>query len=327
MYFLGVDGGGTKTTFSLIDSKGCLLTKHQEGTCHYIQVGFEGLRNILITGINTVCDLIGINKQDITYAFFGLPGFGEVKEDAQKMVDIMKEVLQNKNYTIDNDVIAGWAGSLGCEPGINIVAGTGSICIGIDRYKNRYRSSGWGHFYGDEGSAYWIGKKTIEAFCKQSDNRLPKGSLYTIIRNELNLKDDFDIITLIHKEYAFDRSRVATFFKMAYKAANQGDISVQNFFREAAYEYAIMVDAVLNNIELEDRVIVSYSGGVFNAGDIILKPLEEILISLSPKIVLKKPILNPSLGSALYALVEYNNINKVQYEYQNIIKQLVKHND
>ncbi len=61
-----------------------------------------------------------------------------------------------------NDMVCGWAGSLACADGINVVAGTGSICYG--EYQGRSaRCGGWGELFSDEGSAYWIARQRPDA--------------------------------------------------------------------------------------------------------------------------------------------------------------------
>ncbi len=79
---------------------------------------------------------------------------------------IIKQIFKNSKYEIANDAKVGWAGSLACKPGINIVSGTGSIAYGIDNNENSLRIGGWGPNIGDEGSAFWLGKKCFRNFFK-----------------------------------------------------------------------------------------------------------------------------------------------------------------
>ena len=57
MYFLGIDGGGTKTCFSIIDERGNLLTRVIKGTCHPAQIGFENLEKLLIEGLDEIVEV------------------------------------------------------------------------------------------------------------------------------------------------------------------------------------------------------------------------------------------------------------------------------
>ena len=102
---------------------------------------------------------------------------------------------------IVNDSAAGWAGSLGLEEGINLVAGTGSIAYGQNKFGTEARAGGWDDGFSDEGSCYWLGKKALELFSKESDGRVKKGKLLEIFRYNFNLKNDFDLIDIFDEVY------------------------------------------------------------------------------------------------------------------------------
>jgi N-acetylglucosamine kinase-like BadF-type ATPase len=315
MYYLGVDGGGTKTAFVLIDEEGKLCSYTKMKSCHYIQVGFKKFEEIIKNGIKKVCDLNGCKIDDISYSFLGLPGFGESKEDEIKLVRIVEKILNSKNFRCGNDVEAGWAGSLACEPGINIVGGTGAIGFGKDHTGNSARASGWGYYCGDEGSAYWLGKKLISYYTKQADGRLTKTPLYNIVKGEFNLKRDFDLITVVYEDLEMKRDKVASIAPLLYKAAQQNDKHAINLYKEAGYEHSLTVKAIIDklNFNKSNKILVSYSGGVFKAGKYILDPFKEYLSDENIKLI--KPKLLPVTGAALYAMKidDENNSNKRDY--------------
>ncbi|HHY10271.1 MAG TPA: ATPase [Firmicutes bacterium] len=300
--YLGVDGGGTKTDFLLIDGEGSIKAHVRSPTSHYLQIGMTAAQDIIRRGITKACELAGIGLPDIRYSFLGLPGFGEDLQGAAEHERHMKEILGG-NLQCGNDVEAGWAGSLACLPGINLVCGTGAIGFGKDTLGNAARSSGWGYFCGDEGSAHWLGKKVIELFSKQSDFRLPKTPLYEITKKTLGLQRDFDLIDYVHFELKMERDQIAGLAQIMQEAASAGDSNAIEAYKTAAYENSLTVKAILSQLKFDPsaEVTVSYSGGVFKAGDLILKPLRSYLESSN--VVLAKPLLEPILGAALYAVI------------------------
>lgn len=318
--YLGVDGGGTKTTFTIINEKGELKASIRIGTLHYVQVGFDGFSKNLEKGIKLSCEQAKIEQEDLKFSFFGLPAFGEVKSAAEKMKKIVKKIMNSDDFYCGNDVEAGWAGSLAGKAGINIVAGTGSIGYGKDRKNQGARSGGWGFFCGDEGSAYWLGKKLISYFTKEADGRLEKTELYYILRKELNLEADFEIINLIYNEFEFKRDKIASLAKLLSKAAEKGDIYALKLYQEAAYEYSLIIKAITKklNFDSAEKITVSYSGGVFKAEQFVLNPLKNYLDS--DRYELQSPILNPGLGSAFYALI----LNEGYKNYDKKLKRLQK---
>jgi len=302
--FLGVDGGGTKTAFLIIDKEGNILSYKVGPTSHYKQTSFSNFRDVLRNGIDEVCKDVGIKIEDIDYSFIGIPGFGEITRDQKELELIVKDILGKDNFQCGNDSEVAWAGSLACKPGINIVAGTGAIGYGIDKNGNSYRSSGWGEVCGDEGSAYWLGKKLIEVFTKEIDGRINKTKLYDIVKKELSIEDDFEILDIVLNKFKSERHHIASLGKLLYIGAKANDKTAIDIYKQAAYEHFLMAKAIIENLEFEDEeyINISYSGGVFNAGDYVLEPLKELLYEYKRNTKLVKSILQPVSGAALYAM-------------------------
>lgn len=301
MIFVGVDGGGTKTAFSAIDENGNNLYLYETTTCHYEQVGLDGFKNIIEKGILKIKENLKIENNSIDFVFLGVPGYGEREEYDVKIHTILNGVLKGIKFKCGNDVENGWAGSLACSPGINLVAGTGAIAYGLNEKNESARSSGWGFFCGDEGSAFWIGKKGIELFCKQADGRMEKNKLYNIYKDELKLDKDFDLINYVYNTINFERGKVAEMATLVFKGALAGDLACIEIFQEAAYEHYLMVKGVVEQLKFKDEVKISYSGGVFKSRDLVLGPLKKYLEENNIKGRLIEPQLSPVLGAALYA--------------------------
>src|SRR5262245_60604559 len=90
--FLGVDGGGTKSHFVLVDGDGNLVASHQGATSYHLEVGMDGVRAVLAEGLAALFRQAGIDGSAIAYAFFGLPAHGE-DSAAQPLLDAMPHPL------------------------------------------------------------------------------------------------------------------------------------------------------------------------------------------------------------------------------------------
>lgn len=309
MPYLGVDGGGTKTEYILLDKKGNILTYLKEDSIDYKRIGRNSFQNTIKKCLNEIINKTDINLNEIQYSFWGIPCYGdELSKQEEKDIDqIIKDNLHSTNYMLGNDVEAGWAGSLACKPGINLVAGTGAIGFGKDPQGNKARASGWGHRIGDEGSAYWLGEKLLNYFTKQSDGRMEKTPLYSLVKQHLSMEDDFGIINLITDQNNFERKEIANLALILHKAALQGDHIALKTYKEAAYELSLIVLAIENKLKFNEKGSdITYSGGVFNAGELILKPLKKYIDKYNFN--LKKPLLTPVTGAALYAMILGSNI-------------------
>jgi N-acetylglucosamine kinase-like BadF-type ATPase len=300
MVFLGVDGGGTKTGFVLVDSEGNLLGSATGEGCYHLEIGMEGLRNVLAKGIADVVARAAINTGQISHGFFGIPAYGEDSE-AQVMLDAMPAaLLSHRRYRCGNDMVCAWAGSLAGEDGINIVAGTGSIGYG-ERGGKTARAGGWGEVFGDEGSAYWIAVQGLNVFTRMSDGRMPKGLLYALFRDAFRLEADLDLCARVLNNHT--RDSIAAIAQLVTRAAQEGDAAAIRIFDSAANELAAVVDAVRRALDFapDEIVPLSYSGGVFHAGALILDPFRRHLAARCPKFDLRAPLLSPSIGAAVYA--------------------------
>ena len=301
-YFLGVDGGGTKTRFALIDQHGSLLAETQLGTTYHPEVGLDGVREVLARGIGEILDAASVSAADISHAFFGMPAYGEDSSMASCLRVLPQSILGHDRYTCDNDMVCGWAGSLGCADGINIVAGTGSI--GYGRREGRgARAGGWGEAFSDEGSAYWIAIRGLNTYSRMSDGRLPKGPLYAMFNEALRLQSDLDICTHVYGKGASSRGELAQLSQVVARAAQAGDAEAMGIFAQAGEELARIALAVRTALrfEPEEVALVSGSGGAFNTGDLLLIPFQKALHATGFPFEFVKPKHEPHIGAALYA--------------------------
>ena len=300
-YFLSIDGGGTKTFYLLCDQQGRSLAGAFLATTHYLQCGLVKLTDNLNEGIASVCRSAKIDPQQITAAFFAAAGYGDIPADEVKIKNAAQQAFGDIPWQIGNDCENALIGSLAGQPGINIVAGTGSIGLGIDETARLFRSGGWHHIYGgDEGSAYWLACRLIQEFTKQADGRKPKTLLYDYLRKTYDFTFDSDILVRCIEEWGFQREKIAAMAVDVYNCALNGDPFCLDLYSLAAAELAEIISAIKTELAFKLPIKVSYSGGVFNSGKLILKPLESLL----PKTdyLLCEPLLSPAAGGIILAM-------------------------
>lgn len=296
--FLGVDGGGTKTAFCLVDLDGSVVAEARTASAYYLNDGIDIVEPLLRQGIDEVCRTAGIPVSGITYAFIGLPAYGEISADQPVLDALPAKILGPGNYRCGNDMICGWAGSLGAVDGINVVAGTGSIAYGEHRGRT-WRGGGWSEVFGDEGSGYWVAVNGLNAFSRMVDGRLPAGPLVEEVRAALGLAADFDAIDVVVNQWHGDRGRIAGLSKVVVRAADAGDTAAAEVLRRAGQELALLVNIGREALEFgsSQQVPVSYSGGVFGSAHVLASFRE----SLTHDFDLRAPLLEPHIGAALHA--------------------------
>ena len=300
--FLGVDGGGTKTDFLLIDASGSVLATHRGGSAYYLELGFDALQAMMAAGIQATLKQAGITASELGFAFLGLPAYGEDRALLPRLDGIVADVLPAGGYRCDNDVVCGWAGALAAGDGINIVAGTGSIAYG-EYQGRRARAGGWGELFSDEGSAYWIAREGLTLFSRMSDGRAPQAALYDLIRAHFQLGSDLDVCAAVYGPPALTRSGLAALAPLVARAAQEGDAEARRLFERAAQELAAVVHAVRDQLNVPPRTLlpVSYSGGMFRLEGLLKPMLEAALGAVERRYEFVAPRLSPVAGAALYA--------------------------
>ncbi|MCL2035378.1 MAG: ATPase [Oscillospiraceae bacterium] len=312
-YYIGVDGGGTKTAICAANVGQSLLRYTKtSGTSWREHGALEVARRIK----EVVYGLIG--GGEIAGIAMGLPCYGESAEGDNALKQAIQKEFSDISAYLTNDVEIGWAGSMALKPGINIVAGTGSICFGKDIHGKAARSGGWSEFFGDEGSCYWVGRKTLELFSKQADGRMPKDELYDIVYREFGIQDDFGFIDIIHDKYMGNRKQVASLQFLAEKAALSGSTSAVALYNEAVQELCQLVTAVRNQLDFAGNPFqVSYSGGLFKAGEFVLPQFSQEIENMGG--TLSPPRFKPEEGAVLLACQHFcqNDLTHVQEVIQN----------
>lgn len=301
--FLGVDGGGTKTAFALIDRQGQVLARNEQSSAYYLEVGMEGAADVLARGCAALFAAAGVTANDVAFAFFGLPAYGEDRAVQAQLDALPRTVLGHGRYLCDNDMVCSWAGSLAGADGISVIAGTGSMAYGRIGGQGA-RAGGWGELFSDEGSAYWIARAGLALFSRMSDGRASRGPLHGLLRTRLALQDDLDLCQVVYGELKGERSKVAALSRLVSEAAALGDAQAAAILESAAVEVAALVDAVRGQLGVDPgtEVTVSYSGGLFGVDGPLRAPFARVLAASSAGAYrLMAPRLPPVLGAAVYA--------------------------
>ena len=240
---LGVDGGGTKTAFLLTDQTGRTLAEDTAPGSSYKQIGIDPVAKQLLSGAKRCLDAAGAPWEALAGVCLGLPCLGESAEGDSALLTSLRRAFSTVALLNVNDAEVGFSGSLAGDEGVNIVAGTGSIAFGRNSRGETARCGGWSEFFGDEGSCYWAGRRTMELFSKEADGRLPKNALYEIIRMEFSLAEDFAFIDLMERAFLSSRRKVASLQPLLERAARAGDAAAAEIYRQEASPSPIPADS------------------------------------------------------------------------------------
>lgn len=291
-YYLGIDGGGTKTAICLIDEKLNIVSSSVSGPSSYDTVPLETMK----TNIESALNNLSFNGE-IVSVFAGLGGIA--KQDDTKIVKnvlLSIPVLSNAIIEVDNDIVNAYYSALGNQDGIVVIIGTGSVAYGIHNGK-AHRCGGYCYQEGDAGSSYDMGKKALQYYAKVIDKRLPSSSFADAIAQEINVYTFGD---LAHYFINATRTQIASLSKIV--TANSDNDYARKIIVNGVNDILEMIDTVFNELNFEQAKI-SIIGSLGNA-DTLYR--EMLLKELSKRNINYVPLKYEAyLGSSIKALINY----------------------
>lgn len=257
--FIGIDGGGTKTKCVLADDQLNTLAEFQGGPTNPLAVGIDNSCATLTKLIQNF--LRKFPKPKVESAVIGLAGAGRKKVALEIEKRIRAFIRQKKilirRVKVVGDVEVALEGALAGEPGIILIAGTGSIVLGKNKSGKLFRIGGYGKVIGDEGSGYAIGKKALEYISKEIDGRGDKTSLTKVLRNQFGISDKDDLITSVYSS-GFN---IAGFAEYVIEAARLGDKIARKILAEESEELVAHIHPLQKHFGKE-KMKLCLSGGL-----------------------------------------------------------------
>lgn len=186
MRYLGIDGGGSKTSFLLVDEYYNEICHIQTGPSNFVSVGPEAAKAAILEGLSQLSE-----TPDVVCG--GFAGAGR-PEGTTFYKETLATFLPDAKIIIESDAFIASIGAIGVDPGILLIAGTGSIVIGRDAAGAMFRVGGWGPQFGDEGSGFWIGREAVRAGLRDIDSQQSPHFAENIAKS-LGMRQIADVVT------------------------------------------------------------------------------------------------------------------------------------
>lgn len=296
-WIAGIDGGGSKTAFCIMNTESRKMMRAVFPSICPKDHGVEGYRRIL----ENAFAFLDIDRKQVEAVCIGVPCFGEYKDLDIQVKKETESLFPHAGIRCENDCFVGFAGAFGMSPGIHVISGTGAVAYGMDSMGKSARSNGWHPVFSDEGSGVWLGRAAFGLFAKEADGREKKGKLFETFEEELGIHSPAEAIAYYEEHCRLSRTELAKTQKVLLKAAARGDRSAAELYEHAAEQLALSAYAVYGKLSFEERVSVSYSGGVFRAGEILLAPFRKALSEKIPGCRVVPPKYKPEEGALLAA--------------------------
>ncbi len=295
-YYLGVDGGQSSTTALIADDQGRILGAGNAGPCNHVTGAEAKAKFIAVVGdcVNqAIAEAnLGPLSPQFAVACFGFSGGAEDKETYSR------ELISSERYKFMHDAAIALTGATEGQPGIVVIAGTGSIAYGRNASERTARAGGWGYLYGDEGGAFDIVRRALRAVLQFEEGWGPATNLHGQMLKATNTGSANE---LLHRFYAMSRHEIAAFAPLITAAGEAGDRVALGIIEEAASALAWYVEGVFRNLFADScTATVAYIGGVFQSS--ILRNCFAEKLRLRTGCEATAPKLSPAAGALLEAL-------------------------
>jgi N-acetylglucosamine kinase-like BadF-type ATPase len=296
-YFLGVDGGQSRTIALIGDEHGRVVGIGIAGPSNHTRgpAGATKFISAITACLAAACGRAGLDPGAIGFASACL-GFSGGPEDKEA---ILRGMLRSETITVTHDALIALVGALAGDPGVITIAGTGSIAFGRNASGQCARAGGWGYLFGDEGGAFWIVAQALRAVLRSVEGWGQATSLGPALLAASGARDAHE---LLHRLYTVDwpRPRTAGLAKLVDEAAQQGDPIAAEILNAAASQLAAIASAVRRQLfPSGEAVRITYVGGVFGSACVLANFRK--LAESEPGNSVVAPVHGPAAGALLEA--------------------------
>ena len=306
-YYLGIDGGGTKTRCLLADET-TVLAKAMTGGSNIIRLGEAQAKEALHTAIRQVCATAKISPGQIRVICIGAAGAAR-PEIAAKIHHILAEIapgIAETKVEVVGDTVIALEAAFAAGPGVIAISGTGSIVYGRDAAGHTVRAGGWGFAVSDEGSGHWIGRRAISAILRARDQGL-ETALTAMVLQAWRRSTIDELVQYANSTPLPDFPRL---FPIVLRAADEADSIARDLLADAgtnlAHLAAIVIRRLAPHLPVErvstdmlpvTMLPVAMTGSVFRQSPIVRQVFYNTLQTSFPGIDVRQDPVDPVEGA------------------------------
>ena len=308
--FLGIDAGGTHTRAVIVSASGEVLGRGRAGPANLLTGRpADPAASIQEAVAAAAATLATAPPLHLAAACLGLAGLEPPGTEGQGR-RLLGEAVAPAKIVMEADAYTAWAGALRRQPGVVVIAGTGSVCLGVDSQGRRVRAGGWGRLFGDEGSAYAIAAEGIRLALQSADGRRRDDGLLSALSEFVGApvaaqaRSEDVRRQLIPWLYHADRrpAEVAEFAVALDRLARGGHQEAVRILESAGRELSRLVRAVAAQLTLSRPALVATSGGVLAESELVARSFRAALDAHPGAFEVTTPDFPPEVGAVLVAM-------------------------
>ena len=261
-YYLGIDGGGTKTMAVIRDADGHECGRGTGGPGNIAFNEEPAIAQAVRTAVDDACRAAGISNTHFTAVCAGVAGYS-VEARRTAFEALLRREVSADRYRIEPDYVVAYWGATGGEPGVVIIAGTGAVAYGRNAEGQSHKEDGFGYLLGDRGSGFNLGLYALRyTLGRMQENR--SDALTAAVLAHTGARIQNEILQWLYGE--FSPGRVASLAPIVGALAEDGDPPARTLVAEMARRLRHTVRSLRHGLWLPRDAPVYPLGGLWQLG-------------------------------------------------------------
>ncbi len=314
-YYLGIDGGGTKTHAVIADETGFVLAEGRAGGSNPHNLPIKKALGNIKKAVDIAKEALYKSNSDIVPellifegACLGLAGL-DTDDDREIVGNAIHKQIKNKNscfyakkLIMVNDGLIGLKSGTDSNWGVCLIAGTGANCYGITQGGKETVAGDWGFILGDQGSAYAMGRAILQQVIKEYDGRENTTPLTKEVLDFLNLKDPSELVTWVYRG-SVPVTEIAKISKIVNNPGLMDSLEVSKIINKSISELTSAYSAVIKKLKFEydSKIPIVLIGGLFSINGRFAQKLTQSILNHTPNAKIIIPTRSPAEGAVKIA--------------------------
>lgn len=302
IYYLAVDGGGTKTKVLCAGENGEVVGE-----------GLSGPTSLAVSNVGAASFSL---REAIRQATLNLPPGFRVKKlvmglagvdtpgETEKAEQAFKPVFDDfgvESHELMNDVMIALRTATDSNDAVALISGTGSNCFGLNSQGQTAKTGGLDFLLTDQGSGYEIGMHVLKVAAKSYDGRIAKSILEQMVNSYFQVASVPEMKDHIYNPI-LSKMQIAALATLAFDAAEAGDSAAQAIIDQAIVDLCLMAEVVIKDLALTDKPADLVLAGKIMHQAYINQRVAQKLLALSPQLNVLLPDKEPVYGALKIAM-------------------------
>src|SRR5882724_9183604 len=300
---LGVEGGGTKTAWVLVEPLVPTGRDDPGWEFHVIDQGKLPPSNFRLTTPERLRVIFAELPQQIDRAGVFLAGCG-TEQDRRLLKEICLGIWPKARIVTGSDRQSGLAAALDHGDGIVVNAGSGSSVTGR-RGDHIEKAGGWGHILGDAGGGYSVSIQALRLILREHDLRRGAIEFTAKVLHALSMNNLDELVRWVRRA---NKMEIAMLAPVVFDAATAGDPRMIEIIEEGARVLCEYTEAVASRLHVLAPK-VALIGGLFYRDSIYTHAFRRRLKKNLPDARMVVAERAPELGAAWLAAESGDHID------------------